>query len=313
MGFHATDTLADRPKTTTGRTRLPWNRRPVKTTTPRKNRVWNFFATFTTSAWKNVSQVVEPHQETFDTSTITVSGVLFYGFRFYSPQLGRWLSRDPIGEFYGQINLYCIAGNTPITGIDVLGLLGVPTLVDYMGGGQTTLSELQKKWDGKYKDNPNVRGVTAYKFTVETDGKQTDGCHCNITIKSITRHYEMWWVKAVDPGWTYFYYKHEVYHSALADLVGHYVANKITDARECPFAKQGPSDNCQQRADKAGEAIRDQLNEISFAVQKQYEHEADALKGSGGMLDVAFKKFGQAVDLLNSKTVNDWGCVNCGP
>ncbi|MDI6810029.1 MAG: RHS repeat-associated core domain-containing protein, partial [Candidatus Eisenbacteria bacterium] len=30
--------------------------------------------------------------------TDTETGLLYYGYRYYSPELGRWLSRDPIGE-----------------------------------------------------------------------------------------------------------------------------------------------------------------------------------------------------------------------
>ena len=47
--------------------------------------------------------------------------LLDYGYRFYSPTLGRWLTRDPIGE-RGDINLYAFARNNPIGGIDVVGL-----------------------------------------------------------------------------------------------------------------------------------------------------------------------------------------------
>ena len=48
-----------------------------------------------------------------------VSG-LVSGYRYYSPELGRWLSRDPIEES-GGINYYSYVGNSPIVGIDPLG------------------------------------------------------------------------------------------------------------------------------------------------------------------------------------------------
>ena len=44
----------------------------------------------------------------------------YYGYRYYSPSLGRWISRDPIGE-EGGWNLYCFVGNMPNSVIDVLG------------------------------------------------------------------------------------------------------------------------------------------------------------------------------------------------
>ncbi|MBL9176975.1 MAG: hypothetical protein JNM65_02865 [Verrucomicrobiaceae bacterium] len=44
-----------------------------------------------------------------------------YGFRFYEPEIGRWLSRDPIFE-EGGFNLYSIALNDTINNVDYLGL-----------------------------------------------------------------------------------------------------------------------------------------------------------------------------------------------
>lgn len=42
---------------------------------------------------------------------------------FYSPEQGRWLSRDPMEEQHGEANLYVFCGNSPISFIDFLGLL----------------------------------------------------------------------------------------------------------------------------------------------------------------------------------------------
>ena len=49
------------------------------------------------------------------------TGLVCYGFRYYSPELGRWPSRDPIGE-KGGINLYGMVGNDAINTWDYLGL-----------------------------------------------------------------------------------------------------------------------------------------------------------------------------------------------
>ena len=48
--------------------------------------------------------------------------LLYYGFRYYNPSTGRWLSRDPIEE-QGGINLYCFVGNAPAGRWDYLGLV----------------------------------------------------------------------------------------------------------------------------------------------------------------------------------------------
>ena len=60
-----------------------------------------------------------------------------YGFRYYNPETGRWLNRDPIEE-RGGINLYNCVGNNPINGVDLNGLL-----IIYIGGAmEQTLGQL---------------------------------------------------------------------------------------------------------------------------------------------------------------------------
>ena len=44
----------------------------------------------------------------------------YYGERFYSPEMGRWLNRDPIEEDGGD-NLYAFCGNNGINLYDALG------------------------------------------------------------------------------------------------------------------------------------------------------------------------------------------------
>ena len=48
------------------------------------------------------------------------ASLVYYGYRFYDPNSGRWPSRDPIGE-EGGINLYGFAWNAPTFVIDILG------------------------------------------------------------------------------------------------------------------------------------------------------------------------------------------------
>ncbi len=40
------------------------------------------------------------------------TGLVYYLYRFYSPTLGRWTNRDPVGE-RGGFNRYCFASNAP--------------------------------------------------------------------------------------------------------------------------------------------------------------------------------------------------------
>ncbi|MGI6494691.1 MAG: RHS repeat domain-containing protein [Kiritimatiellia bacterium] len=48
-------------------------------------------------------------------------GLYYYGYRFYAPELMRWLNRDPIGED-GGVNFYGFVGNSPLSKVDPFGL-----------------------------------------------------------------------------------------------------------------------------------------------------------------------------------------------
>jgi len=72
-------------------------------------------------ARKTSRKWLEPRQVAAPAATKSVSGVRYYGHRYYSPSLGRFINRDPIEE-QGGINLYAFVGNDPINAIDVLGL-----------------------------------------------------------------------------------------------------------------------------------------------------------------------------------------------
>ncbi len=51
-------------------------------------------------------------------------GLYYYGYRYYLPELGRWVNRDPIGE-RGGVNLYTFVSNVPTSGFDLFGLNGL--------------------------------------------------------------------------------------------------------------------------------------------------------------------------------------------
>ena len=49
------------------------------------------------------------------------TGLYYYGYRFDSPELMRWMNRDPIEEEGGE-NLYAMCGNCPINEVDSRGM-----------------------------------------------------------------------------------------------------------------------------------------------------------------------------------------------
>jgi RHS repeat-associated protein len=58
----------------------------------------------------------------FSSKEHDVTGLAYYGHRYYSPELGRWINRDPIGEKGGP-NPHRFADNAALNGIDPTGLL----------------------------------------------------------------------------------------------------------------------------------------------------------------------------------------------
>lgn len=68
---------------------------------------------------------------------------LVSGYRYYSTEMGRWVSRDPIGE-YGGVNLFCFLNGMPIHDVDFLGMESIGGYAsdgsgcccpDYLNGG----------------------------------------------------------------------------------------------------------------------------------------------------------------------------------
>lgn len=52
--------------------------------------------------------------------TDSETGLSYYGYRYYSAEVGRWTARDPIGERGGS-NLYGMVENSPVSNVDILG------------------------------------------------------------------------------------------------------------------------------------------------------------------------------------------------
>ena len=106
-----------------------------KTNLPPENHVWDFSAESFSCTKVIWSQVVEPHQENEVLTARTTLGARYYGYRYYSPDMGRWLNREPLGEA-GALNIYSFVNNNSLRYIDLLGLLiKSPSPYGPAGGG----------------------------------------------------------------------------------------------------------------------------------------------------------------------------------
>jgi RHS repeat-associated protein len=79
------------------------------------------------------------------------SGLYYYGYRFYDPNLQRWLNEDPLGEEF-DINRYRSVYNNPINFIDPNGLWGIGIGNWNLGWGETPTVQFfgSDPWMDKY-------------------------------------------------------------------------------------------------------------------------------------------------------------------
>ncbi len=83
-------------------------------------------AAYEYDAFGNTLRATGPYASTnpfrFSTKyTDSETGLVYYGLRYYSPSLGRFVTRDPIGE-QGGLNLYGFVRNNPVNRWDYLGM-----------------------------------------------------------------------------------------------------------------------------------------------------------------------------------------------
>jgi len=84
----------------------PRLRRQARKGTPLKKSRLEFFSSTRSRTGFFASQTLDTHRKKRSTPTNIASGVRYYGYRYYSPSLARWLSRDPIGEEWFELTSY---------------------------------------------------------------------------------------------------------------------------------------------------------------------------------------------------------------
>jgi RHS repeat-associated protein len=103
-----------------------------------------------------------------------VTGLSEYQFRMYSPELGRWLNRDPIEEV-GGLNIYVFVANMPVSNFDLLGLVHPAISVIYNCAKDAFVKVVSDKVQ---------QGLTNQRMCREIEGDcmgntEVDGCRKN--------------------------------------------------------------------------------------------------------------------------------------
>jgi RHS repeat-associated protein len=93
----------------------------------------------------------------FDSET----GLYYYGYRFYTPKLMRWLNRDPIGE-ESCPSLYSFCANDAANHFDLLGLFDIYVHTEGWGGHVGIVDDQGANYDyGRYRGSYSGMGILA--------------------------------------------------------------------------------------------------------------------------------------------------------
>jgi len=112
------------------------------------------------------------------------TGLCYYGYRFYSPGLGRWLGRDPLGE-RGSLNIYSFAKNAPTLFLDFLGLADVsiamgPDLHMWVDDTHTSVKGTARALWGQ-NNIQMIANIAQSEF--DEENQNPDAKPCNLSIQ----------------------------------------------------------------------------------------------------------------------------------
>ncbi|MNJ19481.1 putative deoxyribonuclease RhsC [compost metagenome] len=106
-----------------------------------------------------------------------VSGLYYYGQRYYAPFLQRWINPDPAG--YGDgLNLYCMVANNPLNFVDKQGTQKIPLdifLIDILntnseGLGHGNFEEL--RWNQQHRSFASTNFIYKRGMTISQYGSK---------------------------------------------------------------------------------------------------------------------------------------------
>ncbi|MEO8616078.1 MAG: RHS repeat-associated core domain-containing protein [Luteolibacter sp.] len=120
------------------------------------------------------------------------TGLYYYGYRYYDPQIGRWPSRDPIEE-EGGVNLYGYVGGNPLNFFDPDGRDAYPT-----GDGWYNFRLNPDHWS---RVNPDTPPWTTDDVLRQMDGRRVNHPNPNYTGQCATGAQAMTGAPGSDGRW----------------------------------------------------------------------------------------------------------------
>jgi insecticidal toxin complex protein TccC len=126
---------------------------------------------FGETAWMAPESEIEYRFIRYSGKEMDVSGLYYYGARYYAPWLQRWVSADPAGDVDG-LNMYGFVGNNPIVHVDQTGAFKV-------------VFDLVRKAVGIF-DQAQTAAEQLHNLTTEFDGLIPEGQNIEEVRKSMT-------------------------------------------------------------------------------------------------------------------------------
>jgi len=127
-----------------------------------------------TSSMAARSQIEADYKFTrYSRKEMDVTGLYYYGARYYAPWLCRWVSADPAGDKDG-LNLYAFVGNNPMTYVDTRGRTRTPAelraqaaySMEFLSATNRQMDILERQIDN-LSSRSRFRTVITAKFVVQ--------------------------------------------------------------------------------------------------------------------------------------------------
>lgn len=135
------------------------------------------------TTWNSESNMVGYRSSTKPVDTDT--DLYYYGYRYYDPNVGRWISRDPIAEL-GGYNLYNIVDNDVVNFYDYLGKMGSKPKVKQTKILYTTGTDLEG-------DECDIYQTSQQRFYGVVEGERGGRLNNRTPSKLALWHYEVKW------------------------------------------------------------------------------------------------------------------------
>ena len=226
----------------------------------------------------------------FDNET----GFGYWGYRWYSPGMGRWLCYDMV-DFGPDISLYAAFQNSSSYRFDKFGLASV-------------ILKPAKKETATF---PNPLQVGHHKGWLEPNAvgivDSSSSCKCQFTVGTMIHSGLIQYYENQNDSQLYLTLLEEGMHHKISETVAYFVAAASTTQRSCKYKSKQTQSTCEAKAKKISKWISGQYDYFSDTINHDVIDKQGTSKETKEELLALFKiALLQATDL--QKKAEDWKC-----